>query len=97
MTIGELARRERLQPQTLTRIVADLESDGLIERSVDPGDRRQMLLSVTDAGRTLLYDYARRQNAWLNNALREFNETERGVITLAASLLDRIADIDIPK
>ncbi len=36
LTIGELARLEQLQPQTLTRIVAVLDAGGLIARGVDP-------------------------------------------------------------
>lgn len=92
MTIGDLARIERLQPQTLTRIVAELEADGLIDRGVDPEDRRQLPIAISDAGRNLLVQYARQQSAWLADAMRDFNETELGVIALAAPLLERLAE-----
>jgi DNA-binding MarR family transcriptional regulator len=96
-TIGELARQERLQPQTLTRLVADLEADGLIDRQVDPQDRRQLPIAITDAGRSLMVDLARQQNAWLGEAMLGFSETERGVIALAATLLERLAEFEPPK
>ena len=94
LTIGELARLERLQPQTLTRIVAELEAEGLIAREVDPHDRRQLPMSITAAGRDLMIADARRQNAWLLEALHGLSETERGVVALAAAILERLANQD---
>ncbi|HZJ10822.1 MAG TPA: MarR family transcriptional regulator [Trueperaceae bacterium] len=60
-----LIARERLHPKALadtldlappaiSHILTDLEERGLIARSLDPEDRRRVLLEITDAGRTLL-------------------------------------------
>ena len=35
-SIGDLAAAERVRPQSMTQTIADLEADGLIERSADP-------------------------------------------------------------
>ncbi len=94
LTIGGIARLERLQPQTLTRIVAELETEGLIAREVDPQDRRQLPISITAAGRELMTADARRQNAWLVTALQGLSETERGIVALAAPILERLAHGD---
>src|SRR4051794_22935478 len=54
MRLGALARVECIAPPTLTKIVAHLESAGLVERSVDPDDRRSAVVSLTRAGRSAL-------------------------------------------
>src|SRR4051812_6394584 len=40
LTLGALAEYERVAPPTVTKVVAKLEADGLLERAVDPNDRR---------------------------------------------------------
>ncbi len=38
-TVGDLARAERVQPPSMTRIVSCLEADGYVERSAGGGAR----------------------------------------------------------
>ncbi len=91
ITAVELARLERLQPQSLTRIIADLEARGLLARRQGDTDRRQILIEITKAGRDLLVQDARAQTAWLAERLGHgFNETELAVLGLAAPLLGRL-------
>lgn len=49
----ELAARLGLEKSTVSRLVADLESDGLVTRERDPANRRLYRLEITDAGRRL--------------------------------------------
>ncbi|WP_371644879.1 MarR family transcriptional regulator [Streptomyces mirabilis] len=49
-TPGEVAAAERQRPQSLTRVFAELESDGLIARTADGADRRQSVLTLTAEG-----------------------------------------------
>ncbi len=51
MTIGDLCAAEQVQPPTMTRLVASLVETGLVERNVDPADRRVAWVRVTPAGR----------------------------------------------
>lgn len=51
---SDLAIAERVRPQSMAQIVGDLEADGLIERHPDPGDRRRMLIELTERGREAL-------------------------------------------
>lgn len=91
-TPGEIAATDRQQPQSLTRVFAELEQTGLITRAVDEGDRRQSIVELTAAGRAALdHDLAER-DAWLAEAIAELSETERGVLVLAAQLMERIAE-----
>lgn len=50
-TLGEACMEK---PANLTRVCNDLESQGLIVRGNRPGDRRCVMISLTDAGRTLI-------------------------------------------
>jgi DNA-binding MarR family transcriptional regulator len=48
---GDLARRLRLEKSTVSRLVAELEREGLLVRERDPGNRRYYRLRLTDRGR----------------------------------------------
>jgi DNA-binding MarR family transcriptional regulator len=50
-----ISRRLLVPAQTLTSIIDGLERDGLIRRMAHPHDRRSILVSITDAGRTRLH------------------------------------------
>jgi DNA-binding MarR family transcriptional regulator len=92
-TPGEIAAAERLQPQSLTRVLAELEADGLISRERDERDRRQSLLELTDEGGLALTADMGARDRWLAEALEELTETERQVLYLAGVLMDRISGL----
>lgn len=92
LSAGALAAQERLRPQSLTRILAALEAEGLITRETDPGDGRRSMLRITERGVGLLRANAERQDRWLADAMaRELTRTEREMLRLAAELMDRLA------
>jgi DNA-binding MarR family transcriptional regulator len=87
----DLARLERLQPQSLTRIIAELETRGLVTRRPSETDRRQVLIDITPAGCDLLITDARQQSAWLAAAIdTKLSGTEQGLLMLAVPLLARL-------
>ena len=51
---GELARRLMISAATVTSVVGTLERNGHAERRRDPGDRRAVLVHITDSGRRLV-------------------------------------------
>lgn len=53
-TIGYVAERLLLKPHSASGLVDRLEVVGMITRQVSPEDRRQALLDLTDAARTIL-------------------------------------------
>lgn len=92
MSAGALAAADQQQPQSLTRVFAELERDGLIIRTRDSHDGRQRVLELTEDGReALAHDMAQR-DAWLASALDGLTETEQQVLLLAARLMNRLAD-----
>jgi DNA-binding MarR family transcriptional regulator len=96
MTAGEIAAAERVQPQTLTRTLAALESKGAIRRQVDPADRRRSALSITAAGREALVADMRQRDSWLALAMaEELTPTERRLLYLAGELMERLAEANV--
>lgn len=73
----ELADTERVQPPTMTKIVAKLEERGLVRRTPHPTDRRQVILSTTESGREVFADFERARNEWLGHRLAELTPEER--------------------
>lgn len=88
----QLAAEERLQPQSLTRIIAGLQRDGLIERRRDPTDRRALIIALTEKGNTVFADDLRARQAWLRDAmLGALSEEERTALIAAADIMLKLA------
>src|SRR6202046_2627790 len=68
MTPGELAEYEKVQPPSMTRVIAVLEERNLVQREPHPSDRRQGILTVTPDGRGLVNRVRRRREARLRPA-----------------------------
>ena len=73
LTPRELAAAERVQPPSMTRLLASLEGAGLVLRTGHPTDGRQVLLTTSEAGVALLREDRRRRDAWLAQRLRELD------------------------
>ncbi|WP_238012789.1 MarR family transcriptional regulator [Dactylosporangium sp. AC04546] len=93
MAAGALAAADRLQPQSVTRVLAELEQAGHIERVANPADRRQRVFSISAAGRAALREDMRWRDEWLAAAMRAgLSDAERELIAAAATVLERLAD-----
>lgn len=90
MSAGELAEHERVQPPSMTRILASLVEAGLVERGGHPTDRRQVRVHLTEAGRGVVRETRRRRDAWLARRLAELTPAEREVVAQATAILTRI-------
>jgi MarR family transcriptional regulator, organic hydroperoxide resistance regulator len=56
LTVGEIGARVFLESNTLTPLLKRLQAAGHITRRRDPADERQVRVSLTEQGRTLLRD-----------------------------------------
>lgn len=90
LTPGDLAEREGVQPPSMTRTVAALTEQGLVERAPNPEDRRQVRITLTDAGRAVVRETRRRRDAWLARRLADLTPAEREVVAQATAILTRI-------
>ena len=90
MTPGELAEHEKVQPPSMTRVIAVLEDRSLVIRATHSTDRRQVVLTVTDGGRDLVFQARRLREAWLARRLRELTPQERATLRAAAPILEKL-------
>ena len=91
LTPRELAEAERVQPPTITRIIARLEERGLIQRTPHPTDGRQVILAPSPAGRQMLAEYQRVRDEWLAQRVARLSAEERDTLHRAAEILAQIA------
>jgi DNA-binding MarR family transcriptional regulator len=91
MSLGELAARERVQPPSMTRVIAALAEHGFVQRSPHPTDGRQIVVVLTDAGRGYVDAEVNARERWLDARLAELSADERGVLCRAAEIIDRMA------
>jgi DNA-binding MarR family transcriptional regulator len=92
MSAGELAGCERVQPPSMTKVLANLEERGLVRRDAHPSDKRQAIISVTDEGRALLESERRSRDAWLSQRLAALSPDERALLRDVVPLLDKLAE-----
>lgn len=92
MSAVELARRQRLQPQSLTRHLARLDAGGLIARSVDAADARRHVIQITELGTATLTRQMARRRDWLADRIAErLDHAEQARLLEAAALMMRVA------
>jgi len=90
LTPRELAEHEKVQPPSMTRVLAGLEERGLILRTPHETDGRQHLVSLTAEANALLKEDRRRRDAWLARRLAELTQEERDVLRAAAPVIERL-------
>jgi DNA-binding MarR family transcriptional regulator len=93
ITPGELAELEKVQPPSMTRVIAALEERGLVARTPHPTDRRQVSVTVTESAQTLLKEERRQKEAWLTQRLKELSPEERSILRQAAPILEKLSKI----
>jgi len=93
MTPRELAEHEKVQPPSVTKVIAALQSRGLATRTPHPTDGRQQIVAPTPAGRSLLREDRRRREVWLARQLVELSAEERAVLRAAAPILERLGQL----
>jgi DNA-binding MarR family transcriptional regulator len=92
LTPSELAKRERIQRPTATRVLSRLEEEGLIQRTADLYDRRSSLVAVTPKGSELLDELRTRKTAFLAARLETLEPEERVALERAADILERVLE-----
>jgi DNA-binding MarR family transcriptional regulator len=91
MTPGELAEHEKVQPPSMTRVIAALVDSGLVTRAPHPTDRRQVILTASPNGRDLVSKARRRRDVWLASRLAGLSPQERAALRAAAPILEKLS------
>jgi DNA-binding MarR family transcriptional regulator len=92
LTPSELARIERVQRPSATRIVARLEDAGLVERVADPTDGRSFTVGINGDGRALMNKLRTRKNAYLARRLRGLDPEDLATLDRAAEILEDLLE-----
>ena len=89
---SQLAAEEGLQPQSLTRLLAELERKKLIGRKRSTTDGRAQTITLTALGRRQLLDEIGERRAWLKTAMAAtLTPDEREIAKSASAVLLKIA------
>jgi DNA-binding MarR family transcriptional regulator len=80
-----------MDPSVATRVVASLESQGLLERRDDPDDKRACLVDLSELGRGALSALWLERTVRLSSRLARLTAKERRAIEAALPALEKLA------
>ncbi|WP_158437688.1 MarR family transcriptional regulator [Naasia lichenicola] len=86
---ADLAAAELVSAPSITRVIADLEARGLVERSSDPIDGRAYLIQVSEEGTAAVQRAREARAIAMADLLAELDAAERAAITAALPALER--------
>ena len=89
MSLNDLARAEQVRPPTMSRIVDALESENLARRTVNPQDRRAVVIEATEKGTAILWQGRKRRVKFLAKRLSRLSEAERKQIESAVQSIQK--------
>ncbi|AKD99178.1 MarR family winged helix-turn-helix transcriptional regulator [Rhodococcus erythropolis] len=88
LTAKELAKFERVTPQSIAKTVAALEEQGMVTRRADPSDGRAALVTMTELGTSTLHEDRTKRTQWLAEVIdAECTEAERDLLLIAGRIL----------
>ncbi|MCX4093311.1 MarR family winged helix-turn-helix transcriptional regulator [Nocardia sp. alder85J] len=94
MTPGALAARERVQPPSMTRVIASLAELKLVQREPHPTDGRQIIVSLSEAGRALIDDENHAREVWLTGQLSGLPPQQLEVLREAIVIMKQFVSED---
>ncbi len=90
--MSELAELESVNPTMLSRITSHLVEKGLLERTVDPLDRRAASVAATAAGRRLRDRIHRERTEAIATHLGQLDRDQRELLWRALPVLEELAE-----
>lgn len=90
-TLGDLAERHHVSASTMSRTVDVLVRRNWVERRSHPGDRRQVLLSLTEEGVATHHELRRRAEDLLAGLIVGLPEDEQAQLDDGLRVLQRLA------
>jgi DNA-binding MarR family transcriptional regulator len=92
LRLAELAQLETVSAPGATRIVAELESRGLVSRGVDPADGRAVLITVTGAGMDAILRARAARAAVIAELLDDLTPEELASVEHALPALEKVVE-----
>ncbi|MFB7843660.1 MarR family winged helix-turn-helix transcriptional regulator [Microbacterium sp. NPDC056052] len=85
--VGELARASRTTQPGMTRMLGQLEQEGLVLRSPDPEDSRATVVTITAEGRAALHAWRDEIQRILAPRFSDLDDTDWEHLSRAAEIL----------
>jgi DNA-binding MarR family transcriptional regulator len=90
-SLSALAQAEQVTAATMSKLVSDLEAEGLAAKHVDAQDRRGVRIEATAKGRALFQEARKRRLELLRKRVAKLSARDREHLRDAAALMLRVA------
>lgn len=84
---SEISERQGTSRNTVSALIRNLEEEGLVERSLDPDDRRKFNIRLTENGRSLVTNHARQHFQTIGHCFTILSSDEQ---TTLSQLLNKL-------
>ena len=91
-TTADLARAERMKPQSMGTTIAALEEMGMVARKPHPTDGRQVNIELTVKGAAVRKNVVDAKRTWLAQAIGQLDEEERETLFMAGEIIKRLVE-----
>jgi len=92
LRLAELSQIEQVSAPSTTRLVAELEAQGLVSRRPDPVDGRAILITVTPKGNDTVLRARTARGAMVEELFAQLSAEEVAAITAALPALEKAND-----
>ncbi|MDR0817788.1 MAG: MarR family winged helix-turn-helix transcriptional regulator [Clostridiales Family XIII bacterium] len=94
MTAGALSRGMNLSSARVAAVLGKLEEKKFVERAMDISDRRKIVVSITDSGRTKVTEQRERMKAHLITVFKKLGKQDtEDFVRLLAKVMDIMNEI----
>src|SRR3954468_509953 len=93
-TLGELASAEQVRPPTMSNLVSEMESAGLVRRSGDSADARVVRVEMTAKGRRVLAKGREMRIADIERRIRRLSSDDASTVADAVAIVERMLQDD---
>ena len=91
--LGDLANRLGVMPASISRTVATLEAAALVDRTVDPEDRRSSFVAATAEGARLVHERRALRGEQLARQLGPLTEEQQDILSSVIDAINHLAEI----
>lgn len=96
LRLSELARREAVTAPTMSRVLAALGENGLVERNPDPQDARGVLVTLSAEGQRRLAEVRSHRTALVARRLARLDAEQRAALEAALPALEALLVDEAP-
>jgi DNA-binding MarR family transcriptional regulator len=92
LRLSDLSQLELVSAPSTTRLVAELEAKGLVNRQTDPDDGRAFLISITAEGQDAVSSARSKRAQTLDELLAKLDEDQLAVVVEAVPALEQLLE-----